>query len=602
MAGWNAIGSQSGSFTSGSNTAKEYILRSATATLGTVQGTCKEPSDDGKTVKSQYTGSGGPIVVTLTVNGVSASVTVGNAVQVHTSSDVLAYPVSSGAPYTFTFPSEIKVDANTTLSWSASWSGCLSCSGGGSLGLSPKWDEIDKEVPVTRTVTLNANGGSFSDGTTIKSASNTAMLLPGSTGPVDVNFSGLGTPSRANHKFLGWFDAASGGNQQTSTTVRLYSDVTYYAHWSTYLKFDLNGGEYSFPEYWNPLGNTMKLPTSIPIRNGYNFHSWYDDSAKVSYAPGSNIAFDVPRTLRARWVKRKVSVSVYRNMLPNITPKEYTVDYGQNIQLIPERKQDNYRFVGWDTDEHASGLKKNQNINCLWDLSDYFKYISGSWRRMFKANGNYVTYIYNGFVYTEFVAYKHDCLHPSITPFKEECEFLGWTEDPNSIEYVNSLIMETEPLILYAVWKYKDVQIEIDKARTFIPTKNDLTGFPVITVDYRKFDRLDCSFSTLFYNKPASEFGSSFFHLCITTKAFNDQICNPAVAALQTFTARKFVLSGSRIIDDSTMPGYNNKVARKSFSIPANLATYLTAVIGPDSARVDMMQSTIIGHGRRITG
>ena len=134
---------------------------------------------------------------------------------------------------------------------------------------------------------------------------------------------------------------------------------------------------------------------------------------------------------------------------------------------------------------------------------------------MFKAIGNYVCYIYNGFVYNEFVLYKQDCLHPAITPFKEDCEFLGWTEDPDSLEYLDSLIMETEPLILYAVWKYKDVQIEIDKDRTFISEGSDLIGFPVITVDYKRFDRLDCSFSSIFYNKPVSEFNSSFFYLCI---------------------------------------------------------------------------------------
>ena len=597
--GWNSSGRQSGSFTAAGDSSQWYTLNSISCSLASVNGECYEKSSG-----QRGSGNGGPIGVTFTVNGRSASATVTNSCGVTGGPipDASQYPTGPNQSYTFTFNPGIEVDGGSTIGWSASWSGCLSCGGGGALNPSPNGTTRPKLVRVSRSVTLNANGGAFSDGATTKSASGTAMLMPGSSGPVTVNFSGLGTPSRADHKFIGWFDAATGGNQQTSTSVTLYSDVTYYAHWSTYLRFDLNGGEYSFPEYWNSVGDAMMLPSSIPIRNGYNFHSWYDDASKVAYAPGSTITFDRPRTLRARWVRRTVTAAVVTNMMHDVTPKYHTVKYGQSIQLIPERKQENYRFVGWDTDEHASGLKKNQTINCLWDLSDYFKYISGNWRRMFKANGNYVCYIYNGFVYNEFVLYKQDCLHPAITPFKEDCEFLGWTEDPNSLEYVDSLIMETEPLILYAVWKYKDVQIEIDKGRTFRPSGSNLIGFPVITVDYRRFDRLDCAFSSVFQNKPISEFNSSFFYLCITTKVFDGKICNPAVSALQTFTARKFIKSGSRIIDDSTMPGYNNKVVHTSFNIPNNLATYLTAVIGPDCEQVDMLQSTIIGHGRRITG
>ena len=596
--GWNASGSASGSWSPGSDTKLIYTLTGVSCDLGGVSGHCYED-------ESNQGEGGGVTTVTINVGGQSTTWTLTNVLPVKTDDSGKSYPVGSLQTYTFTLPTPIdRETGQAAVGISLTWNHgtAIACGSGGGITFNTSQSTRSKRIPVYRSVTLNANGGAFSDGATTKSTSGMAMLMPGSSGPVTVDFSGLGTPSRADHRFIGWFDAATGGNQQTSTSVTLYSDVTYYAHWSTYLRFDLNGGEYSFPEYWNPLGDTMRLPSSIPIRDGYNFHSWFDDAAKVAYAPGSTITFDTPRTLRARWVRRTVTAAVVTNMMYDVTPKYHTVKYGQSIQLIPERKQENYRFVGWDTDEHASGLKKNQTINCLWDLSDYFKYISGNWRRMFKANGNYVCYIYNSFVYNEFVLYKQDCLHPAITPFKEDCEFLGWTEDPNSLEYVDSLIMETEPLILYAVWKYKDVQIEIDKGRTFRPSGSDLIGFPVITIDYRRFDRLDCAFSSVFENKPISEFNSSFFYLCITTKVFDGKICNPAVSALQTFTARKFIKSGSRIIDDSTMPGYNNKVVHTSFNIPNNLATYLTAVIGPDCEQVDMLQSTIIGHGRRITG
>ena len=117
--GWNAKHSASGSWTSGNDTTKEYVVTSATATLGVPNAECYNAA----------TGERGPATssstVTLSFGGVSASVTVNNSVDVTTGSSGDKYPVSSGQPYTFTFPSPVTVDANTTVGWSASWGGTL---------------------------------------------------------------------------------------------------------------------------------------------------------------------------------------------------------------------------------------------------------------------------------------------------------------------------------------------------------------------------------------------------------------------------------------------------------------------------------------------
>ena len=66
-------------------------------------------------------------------------------------------------------------------------------------------------------ITWNANGGTVSPTVATKQYGSTLDTLP--------------TPTYAGHNFNGWFTAASGGTQVSSTTV-VTGDITYYAHWT----------------------------------------------------------------------------------------------------------------------------------------------------------------------------------------------------------------------------------------------------------------------------------------------------------------------------------------------------------------------------------
>ena len=87
----------------------------------------------------------------------------------------------------------------------------------------------------TYNVTFDANGGSVS------SASKTVTYAAA--------YGDLPVPTRAGHTFAGWWTAASGGTQvTTSAKVSITSAQTLYAHWTlnTYnVTFDANGGSVS---------------------------------------------------------------------------------------------------------------------------------------------------------------------------------------------------------------------------------------------------------------------------------------------------------------------------------------------------------------------
>ncbi|MDR1778286.1 MAG: leucine-rich repeat protein, partial [Clostridiales Family XIII bacterium] len=70
------------------------------------------------------------------------------------------------------------------------------------------------------TLTYNANGGN-------------ALSPSSKTVYYGAAYGTLPTPTRTGYDFAGWYTAASGGTQVTSTTVHLtYGNVTIYAHWT----------------------------------------------------------------------------------------------------------------------------------------------------------------------------------------------------------------------------------------------------------------------------------------------------------------------------------------------------------------------------------
>lgn len=77
---------------------------------------------------------------------------------------------------------------------------------------------------------------------------------------------------------------------------------------------------------------------------------------------------------------------------------------------------------------------------------------------------NTVTYLVDTDVsYTEEVEYGESCLSPtSFSPIKSGYEFVGWREDKKSNKNVlNSKVMDTEPITLYAVFK-KTITLSYD--------------------------------------------------------------------------------------------------------------------------------------------
>ena len=124
----------------------------------------------------------------------------------------------------------------------------------------------------TYTVTYNPNGGSVSPTSETKEHGSEYGTMP--------------TPTRSNHRFLGWFTSATGGTQITSTSI-VTGNITLYAHWEvightvTY-DYSYNGGtSASKTSELVATGSKVDLsPTAS--KNGYSFVGWNTNANATS--------------------------------------------------------------------------------------------------------------------------------------------------------------------------------------------------------------------------------------------------------------------------------------------------------------------------------
>lgn len=197
------------------------------------------------------------------------------------------------------------------------------------------------------TVTWNANGGTVSPASVSKTHGSTLGTLP--------------TPTRADtaeysYTFAGWFTAASGGTQISSTTT-VTGNVTYYAHWTATKRsytatFNGNGGSTPSPssitkEYNVALGT---LPTCS--RTGYTFLGWYTaSSGGTKISTTTVVTKDI--TYYAQWSINSYTLTFNPNggtVTPTSKDLEYNSAYG--TLPTPTRASDaqyTYTFAGWYT-------------------------------------------------------------------------------------------------------------------------------------------------------------------------------------------------------------------------------------------------------------
>ncbi|GEM_PF-2167194 len=219
--------------------------------------------------------------------------------------------VSNGTNTTYTFGSL----ATGTYNFKAR------CTNGS--GLTTASATVSQTIYNQFTLTYNANGGSVSPTSKKVTVGSTYGTLP--------------TPTRSYYKFLGWFTAATGGTQVSSSTVMGASNVTIYAHWQaqTTITFKNNMTGASQSTTIN-VGSTTTAPNYTAT--GYTRTGWGSSNSSIASVSGSTITAKAAgaATITTNWSLNAPTVSgqsttwTYnsRTLTPSCAGKTYrTITY-----------------------------------------------------------------------------------------------------------------------------------------------------------------------------------------------------------------------------------------------------------------------------------
>ncbi len=165
----------------------------------------------------------------------------------------------------------------------------------------------------------------------------------------------LATPTKDGYTFAGWWTAATGGTQvSSSTVVSLGGTKTIYAHWtaqSVYVTvtFDAAGGSVTTASKQVLINSAIgTLPTAT--RSGYTFAGWKDGDGNAISA--STVVSERNLWVYAQWTGNTYTLTFNANG-GSVSPATKSCNVGTPVGDLPTPTRSQYAFQGWFTS--ASG-------------------------------------------------------------------------------------------------------------------------------------------------------------------------------------------------------------------------------------------------------
>ena len=235
--------------------------------------------------------------------------------------------------------------------------------------------------------TVSVSGYYLSSATAVSTrsaVSSTASNTTASTTLAPASTATFKATANTGYEFVGWYDAASGGNQlSTSTTYTVKYDISF-SEKTVYGRFraktytvTLNasggtGGTGSVTATYNAAMPSATMPT----RNGYTFKGYYDaTSGGTQYykADGSSARTwnkTAATTLYAQWELKTYTIT-YDNLkgATHTNPATYNINSATITFTAPTSKPTGYTFTNWSPASIATGSTGNVTVTANWTAS-----------------------------------------------------------------------------------------------------------------------------------------------------------------------------------------------------------------------------------------
>jgi len=210
------------------------------------------------------------------------------------------------------------------------------------------------------TLTFDAQGGAFSDFSSIATVSPVVVASPYSTA-----FSQISAPTRGGFTFRGWFTTPDGddsGIQILPTTiVTTLTDQTLYAHWTNLPTVTLTfvapfGTPYSQAVSGRVVGDefgTTLTSLTEPVRPYYTFAGWFTASSGGSLLTGTSIVPNSDTSYYAQWIAPSPVQVTFDAVDGSPVLQDQMVTPGQTyaaaFAAIQPPTRPYYSFAGWFT-------------------------------------------------------------------------------------------------------------------------------------------------------------------------------------------------------------------------------------------------------------
>ena len=247
----------------------------------------------------------------------------------------------------------------------------------------------------------------------------------------------------AGFKFLGWFDAKTGGNEVTKIEKGSSGDKTIYAHWHSLYTVSYSSEYGTVPIPITVEEGTVLMTENLPELSAedYIFDGWYYGGEKVMAGEFKVMG---TFTLFAKWKRIQLPVRISYQSNHGTVPESITVEYGTTLtaEYLPELIAEGYRFNWWSDGErnYAPGheqVTKDVTLTAVWSVIEYNISYSGG----YGANPSSYTIEDSDIILVDDQSNYYDQL------------FLGWFDAEKGGNKITKIKKGTTgDIILYAHW------------------------------------------------------------------------------------------------------------------------------------------------------
>ena len=274
----------------------------------------------------------------------------------------------------------------------------------------------------------------------------------------------LPTPARTGYVFDGWYTAAKGGKEVTTSTI-ISESSTYYAKWTVAkytVAFDPNQGVCTAsPKTVTFDAKYGTLPTAT--RSGYTFAGWYTQASGGNPVTANTIVSQgVDHTLYAHWTPNTYVLTFdatggvcpveTRNV---IYEKTYGYTTGGNVTELPVPTKTGYDFDGWYKQESGGDkIMKDSVVSTAAKHTLYAHWKTKNYTVTFDRNDDvaYPANLTGSATMRVDYAGKYGAL-PTIT--RPQHGFLGWftAKDGGIRVMADSAVTTANDHTLFARWE-----------------------------------------------------------------------------------------------------------------------------------------------------